>query len=151
MTRPAMIMAALLLIALPAVAQIGDMEGPKTNRQVVAMGLYPPDLIMRHQQALGITDTQRKHMLQLVKAFQADVAELQWNLQNEQQLMRQALAGKTIDTQQVLPHVESVVQMESQFKLAHFKLLIAIKNELTEAQIDQIQQRLQQMRQRAAR
>lgn len=151
MTRPAMIMAALLLIALPAVAQIGDMEGPKTNRQVVAMGLYPPDLIMRHQQALGITDTQRKHMLQLVKAFQADVAELQWNLQNEQQLMRQALAEKTIDTQQVLPHVESVVQMESQFKLAHFKLLIAIKNELTEAQIDQIQQRLQQMRQRAAR
>lgn len=154
MTRLGLLVAALLLSALPAVAQMGDigeLDGPRANRQLLSMGLYPPDLIMRHQQALGITAAQRKRMLKLVQEFQAEVAEIQWNLQNEQQLMRQALAETSIDTQKVLPQVESVVKMESQFKLAHFKLLIAIKNELTEEQVNAIAERLQQLRQRKGR
>ncbi|MDX1736451.1 MAG: hypothetical protein R3228_18885 [Halioglobus sp.] len=148
MTMLKTLTAVLLLTALPAMAQLGPIEGARNNRQLLAMGLYPPDLIMRHQQTLGITESQRKAMLKLVKDFQAEVAELQWNLQNEQQQMRQSLAENRIDTAAVVPRVERVLDMESQFKLAHFKLLIAIKNELTDAQIEQIRQRLREMRQR---
>lgn len=141
-----MLVATLLLFATAPFAQNLDPDNPRADRQILAMGLYPPDLIMRHQQTLGITDAQRKTMLQLVKDFQSDVAELQWNLQNKQQIMRQALGQNRIDSAAVLPEVEAVLALESEFKLAHFKLLIAIKNELTEEQTKMIRQRLRQAR-----
>ena len=110
------------------------------------MGLYPPDLIMRHQQRLGITDDQRDEMLKQVRAFQDDVADLQWNLQNEQQLLRQTLTQNRIDQEAAMPQVEQVLQMESKFKRAHFRLLIAIKNALTEEQISMIREHLRRLR-----
>ena len=147
-TTRALVALLLLLTSGTALAQPRglDMDSPRANRAVLAMGLYPPDIIMRHQQALGITDEQRGNMLKLVRNFQSEVAELQWNLENEQQQMRQALAENTIDAGAVMPRVERVLQMESEFKLAHFRLLIAIKNELTDEQISMIRQRIRERR-----
>ncbi len=138
----------LLLWGGTTLAQTGrmDVDSPRSHRAVLAMGLYPPDIIMRHQQALGITDEQRSSMLKLVRNFQSEVAELQWNLENEQQQMRQALADNTIDADAVMPRVQRVLEMESEFKLAHFRLLIAIKNELTDEQIGMIRQRMRDRR-----
>ena len=140
---------ALLLLAVGSgvLAQGGSGQDARPNhREVLAMGLYPPDIIMRHQQTLGITDVQRGRMLKLVRAFQDEVAELQWNLQSEQQLLRQSLVQDEVDAQAVLPRVERVLQMESEFKLAHFRLLIAVKNELSQEQIAMIKRRLSQRR-----
>ena len=138
--------ALLLLFSLQAAAQDVGMDDSRSKRQLMKMGLFPPDIIMRHQQTLGITQEQRGKMLKLVRSFQDEVAELQWNLQNEQQIMRKSLAAKDVDAQEALPQVERVLQMESEFKLAHFRLLIAIKNELTDEQIRMIRERMRQAR-----
>jgi len=147
--KPALL-AAIFCLAMPLVAPLhaaaqGIGENKQTDRQLVRMGLYPPDIIMRHQQRLGVTDAQRKKMLALVKTFQSDVAELQWNLQKEQQQMQQTLAETKISQAEALKQIESVLEMESKFKLAHFKLLIGIKNELTGEQIELIKQRVRQV------
>lgn len=136
----------LLATTTLSFAQTVDIDNPRANLQVIAMGLYPPDLIMRHQEALGISDQQRKALLKLVRQFQDEVAELQWDLQHEQQLMRTELAQNTLDEAVVMPRVERVLQMESDFKRAHFRLLIAIKNTLTTEQIAMIKQRIRQRR-----
>ncbi|MEZ5568692.1 MAG: hypothetical protein R3E54_10205 [Halioglobus sp.] len=136
----------LLSTTTLSVAQSVDIDDPRANLQAIRMGLYPPDLIMRHQEALGISADQRKAMLKLVRQFQDDVAELQWDLQHEQQLMRADLARDSLDEAAVMPRVERVLQMESEFKRAHFKLLIAIKNTLTAEQIAMIKQRIRQRR-----
>jgi hypothetical protein len=131
-----------LLIAISfcvvATAQAAGLDGDKSNREVFKMGLYPPDIIMRHQQRLGITNDQRSNISRAVKEFQSEVAELQWTMQNEQQLMRQSFSGYHIPTEEALTRAERVLGLESEFKLAHFRLLIATKNELTEKQIDMI-------------
>ncbi len=112
------------------------LDDNKGKREVLMMGLYPPDLVMKHQQRLGITDAQRKNISKAVQRFQSEVAELQWTMQNDQQQLRQFFSGNTIATSEALTQAERVLDLESQFKLAHFKLLIAIKNEMTEEQID---------------
>jgi hypothetical protein len=131
-----------LLIAISfcivAPTQAAGLDGDKSNREVFKMGLYPPDIIMRHQQQLGITNDQRSNISRAVKEFQSEVAELQWTMQNEQQLMRQSFSGYPIPTEEALTRAERVLGLESEFKLAHFRLLIATKNELTEKQIDMI-------------
>ena len=147
MRTPGIILCTVLLtLAATVGAQTLDTDNPRSHREVLAMGLYPPDLIMRHQQRLGITDAQRDEMLKQVRAFQDDVADLQWNLQNEQQLLRQTLAQDRIDLETAMPQVEQVLRMESEFKRAHFRLLIAIKNALTEEQIGMIREYLRRLR-----
>jgi hypothetical protein len=127
-------------------AQAAGLDGEKNNREVIMMGLYPPDIIMRHQQRLGITNDQRSSISKAVQKFQSEVAELQWTLQNEQQLLRQSFSGYSIATEEALAQAERVLGLESGFKLAHFRLLIAIKNELTEKQIDMIDGFIKQKR-----
>ncbi|MFT6367810.1 MAG: hypothetical protein ACJAUG_000095 [Halioglobus sp.] len=127
---------AFIFWACTAQAQNNPMENAASNKQIFKMGLYPPDVIMKHQQRLGISDEQRKHISAAVKVFQTDVAELQWTLQNEQQEFKQALSGYKIETKEAMAKAENLLKMESQFKLAHFNLLFAIKNELTQEQID---------------
>jgi hypothetical protein len=62
------------------------------------------------------------------------------------QLLRQSFSGYSIATEAALAQAERVLGLESGFKLAHFKLLIAIKNELTEKQIDMINGFIKQRR-----
>lgn len=132
---------ALLLgldICIVAAAQAQGPAGDRGTREALMMGLYPPDIIMRRQQALGITDEQRASILNAVQTFQSEVAEMQWTLQNDQQSLRGSFAVYPIATEEALLQAEHVLALESKFKLAHFKLLIAIKNELTEEQIAMI-------------
>lgn len=135
------LMKVLLLSACLGVAALGQAQAPmvdKNKLKVIGLGLYPPDLIMRHQQQLGITDDQRTTISQAVAAFQSEVSELQWNLQNGQQLLKQLLEANPIELQDSLAQAESVLEMESSFKLAHFRLLITIKNTLTGEQVSTI-------------
>lgn len=136
-----------LLAAAAVHAQTDYLEKGTSQRKVFAMGLYPPDVIMKHQQRLGITDDQRAGITAAVKQFQSEVAELQWDMQNEQQLLLQSLSANDIDQEKALDEAGKALAMESQFKLAHMKLLIAIKNELTDKQIEMIKLAIQQRRQ----
>ena len=67
-------------------------------------------------------------------------------MQSEQQLLRQSFAGYTIKTEESLAQAKKVLALESSFKLAHFRLLIAIKNALTEEQIDVINREIKAKR-----
>jgi Spy/CpxP family protein refolding chaperone len=127
----------MLSCACAATAQgIGVEE--KDNRKVLLMGLYPPDILMRQQQRLGITKEQRTEIAGLVRDFQADISELQWSMPAEQQALREMLDKPGIDSEAALAQAATVLKMESEFKLGHFKLLIAIKNTLTDDQIDML-------------
>jgi len=130
----------VLAICFVSLAQAQGLDDAKGKRETIMMGLYPPDIIMKHQQRLGITDSQRKNISRAVQRFQSEVAELQWTMQNDQQQLHQFFSGYVIETDKALAQAERVLALESQFKLAHFKLLIAIKNELTEDQIDMVDQ-----------
>ena len=142
-----MLLGCALTIAGAVQAQPEGADRTIKHREILRMGLYPPDVIMRHQQRLGITGEQRETISAAVSKFQTDVAGLQWELQNEQQLLQQSLSGYRIETDEALARVEQVLQLESQFKLLHFELLIAIKNTLTEEQIDMIRARLRKLQQ----
>jgi len=134
------ILAAVLLLCAASVSAQGIELGKKDNREVLRMGLYPPDLLMRHQQRLGITDDQRSAIAALVGQFQQEVTELQWSIPAERQQLQDLLNRPQIDTEAALKEAQGLLAREADFKLAHFRLLIAIKNELTEQQIGMIDQ-----------
>jgi hypothetical protein len=135
-----------LTFCVVALTQAEGATGDRSKREALMMGLYPPDIIMRRQQALGITDDQRANILKAVQHFQAEVAEMQWTLQNDQQLLRESFAVYPIKTEDALVQAGQLLELESRFKLAHFRLLIAIKNELSEEQIKMIDEGIRRKR-----
>ena len=132
------ILVALLACWVSVAAGQNTAGGGKDHREVLRMGLYPPDILMRRQQQLGITSAQRADIAAVVREFQGNITELQWAMPSEQQKLRAMLNSKEIDTDAALVQAAQVLKMESEFKMAHFELLIAIKNELTDEQIDML-------------
>ena len=144
--KPLQLLLFAIFLTLTTMAQADVMGGKKAKREALNMGLYPPDMIMRHQQRLGITEAQRSDITREVKTFQSAVTELQWNMQSEQQKLRESFAGYTIDADESLAQAEKVLALENRFKLAHFRMLIAIKNTLSEDQIDMIKLEIKRKR-----
>ena len=137
------VLACFLIFWVSLSAAQNAARGEKDHREVLRMGLYPPDILMRQQQALGISSEQRKDIAALVQDFQGKVTELQWAMPNEQQKLKKMLAASNIDSEAALAQAAQVLKMESEFKLAHFELLIAIKNELTDEQINILDKAIQ--------
>ncbi len=137
--KPVIRLLTALALVLAASAAVGQNMPPHgDNRELLRMGLYPPDILMRHQQEIGITSEQRKAIAMLVRDFQGEITELQWAMPAEQQKLRGLLREDSVDSAAALAQAEKVFGMESEFKKAHFELLIAIKNELTAEQVQAI-------------
>ena len=93
--------------------------------------LYPPDLVLDHQQAIALDETQRSAILGEVRATQAELVELDANLRRDTEVLGELLDTHPIDETAALAASERVIGRESQIKTAHLRLLIRIKNQLT--------------------
>jgi Spy/CpxP family protein refolding chaperone len=104
--------------------------------------LFPPNLVMRHQNDISLTAEQRTAITDAIKQAQSKVLEIQWQLEDQQQKLDQMLQAPRVDEKAALAQAERVMIAEQQMKKAHLALLIEIKNHLTEEQ----QQKLRDLR-----
>ena len=117
----------LLLAATPILAA----QEPEPE---FAKFLYPPELVMQHQQAIRLTPEQRTAVTQAIRDFQAKVVELQWKMQDETQKLTELVQETRVDETQTLTQVDRVLSIEREIKRAHMALLVRIKNTLTSEQ-----------------
>jgi len=142
----------LLQFALPAGAQP---LGPGTEAGPPGMGgppgpggppffenLFPPNMIMRHQSEIGLTDEQRSAITKQMEDSQKGLVRLQWDVERESEKLGKLLEGTQVDETAALKQADQVMNAEQRLKKAHLALLIRMKNELTAVQ----QQKLRQLR-----
>ena len=98
--------------------------------------LFPPELVMQHQQALRLTPEQRTSITQGIRDFQLKMVELQWKMQDEAQKLTELVQEAKVDEAQTLAQVDRVLGVEREIKRAHMGLLVRIKNQLAPAQQD---------------
>jgi len=103
--------------------------------------MYAPELIMQHQGELGLTDAQRTTIAGAMKEAQGTVVDTQWKLSAEVEKLGKLLHEDRIDEPQALTQVDRVLSLEREMKRAQMTLMIRLKNALTPAQ----QQKLQQL------
>lgn len=104
--------------------------------------LFPPELVMAHQKALGLDDAQKNDMRgELLKA-QTRFTELQWQLQDAMESLVALLKKNPADERQVLAQLDKVLAAEREMKRTQVGLLVRIRNRLTPDQ----QARLQKVR-----
>jgi len=125
-------LAVVVLACLLASVHLAAAESP--GEDPIAQQLFPPDLVMKHGQEIGLDDAQRTAMKQAIQAAQTRFLDAQWDMQAASQKMVRLLQARPIDETAVLAQADKVMGLERDVKKAQLSLLIRIKNLLTEAQ-----------------
>ena len=102
--------------------------------------LYPPDAVMQHQQAVGLSEEQKNNLKVEVRQAQLKFTELQWTLQDEMERLVALLKQSKADEKQAASQLDKVLAAEHEIKRAQLMLLIRMKNNLTPAQQIQLRE-----------
>ena len=122
----------LALSALPLGAQ-------QPQNDPLGEYLFPPELVMQHQQAIGLNEEQKSFIKAEIRKAQTRFTDLQWQLQEEMEKMVALIKESRVDEQQVLAQLEKILALEREIKRTHLGLVIRIKNKLTSEQQAQLQ------------
>ena len=131
----------VLLLALAAPARV---RAQPPGEDPIAKNVFPPELVMKYSQEIGLDDRQRAAIKENVQGVQSKFIDTQWNLQEESQKMVRLLQAQPVNEAAVLAEVDKVLALEREIKRAQISLLVRIKNLLTEPQ----QAKLQELRKR---
>jgi Spy/CpxP family protein refolding chaperone len=122
-----------LLAAGPALAQ--QPPGPQPpGPDPLAGNLFPPELIMQNQQALGLSEEQRSAMIAEIQRVQNQSAGVQWRLQAAVERLGAIMRQPRVDETQALAQLDTVLALEREMKRAQITLLLRLKNRLTPEQ-----------------
>lgn len=111
----------------------------------LAENFFPPELVMQHQQAIGLSEDQRALLKTEIRKAQTRFTELQWQLQDEGEKILSLVKQERIDEQKVLAELDKILGVEREIKRAQISLAVKIKNSLTPEQ----QARLQDIKNKA--
>ena len=102
----------------------------------------PPELIMQHQQEIGLSPDQRSFIHAELQKAQTKFNELQWQLAGEMETMASLVKQEKVDEAQTLAQLDKILNLEREIKRTHITLVIRIKNRLSAEQ----QARLQELK-----
>ena len=126
-------MRSLILLTLMASAAAAQQpEDPLRD------SLFPPEAIMRHQQALGLTDYQKSALKTELRQAQARFSELQWALEDAVERLAKLLKPAKVDEKAGAEQLDKVLNAEREVKRAQLLLLMRLKNSLSAAQQAQL-------------
>lgn len=104
----------------------------------IGQNLFPPEMVMQHRQAIGLTDEQKNAIKQELMKASTHFNELQWQMQDEMETMDNLTKGGTVDEAQVLAQLDKILNLERDLKRTQLTVAIRIKNKLTAEQQNQL-------------
>lgn len=104
----------------------------------IGEAFFAPEMVMQHQQAIELTDVQKEALRQAMREAQLQFTDQQWALQDEVAAMATLIGTPRVDEERVLAQLQKVLAAEREVKQTQIRLLVRIKNLLTEAQQEQL-------------
>jgi hypothetical protein len=129
-------MAGICLVLLASVASAQDRGLPK---DVFRGKLFAPNIILEHQDELGLSKEQYTAIKAAVVEVQGNVAEHEWDLRQAYQKVLADLDESPIDAEKVLKNVEVALLAENKVKQMQVAMLIKLRNLLTDEQMAYLQ------------
>jgi Spy/CpxP family protein refolding chaperone len=129
-----------LILALLLLTPLAAQQPPEDPLRDV---LFPPEAVMQHQQALGLSDEQKNNLKVEIRQAQLKFTELQWTLQDEMERLISLLKQSKVDEKLASSQLDKVLAAEREIKRAQLMLLIRIKNNLTQTQQTQLRELLE--------
>jgi hypothetical protein len=108
------------------------------GRDPIAESLFPPELVMANQSAIGLDDPQKTYLRGEISKAQARFTDLQWQLQDAMETLVSLLKQSSVDESQTLAQLDKELALEREIKRTQIGLLVRIKNKLTRDQQEQL-------------
>lgn len=100
--------------------------------------LFPPDLILREAEPLGLSDGQRSAVAALVKETKKAFVDGQSKLRDTTDILSKTVKGASVSEQTALDQFTATLEAEKEMKRAQFLMLVRAKNLLTPAQQEKL-------------
>ena len=100
----------------------------------------PPELIMQHQQEIGLSPDQKSFIHAELQKAQIRFSDLQWQLSTELETMAGLVKQEKVDEAQTLAQLDKILNLEREIKRTHITLVIRIRNKLTAEQQTRLQE-----------
>lgn len=95
---------------------------------------FGPELVMAHQQEIGLSDRQRAAIQAAMKEAQNRFVDLQFRLNLETEKLQRLVDPPAPDEAKAIAQLERVLDVEREVKRVQLALMVRIKGELTESQ-----------------
>src|SRR5262247_1641654 len=135
----------LFLLTLLLLFNTATLRAQQPPSDPLGENLFPPELVMQHQEALGLTEEKIALLETELHQAQARFTDLQEQLQAEAEKMVELVKQGRLDESKTLAQLDKILNLEREIKRAQIALLIKIKNSLTPEQqmkLREIQNRL---------
>jgi Spy/CpxP family protein refolding chaperone len=123
-----------LVIAITLGLALAAPAGAAPSPDPIADALIPPEIVMSHQQELGISDAQRTTLQTDMQEAQSRFTSLQWQLSAAVERLRAILAQAHVDENAALAQLDREQAIERDIKRTQLQLMIRIKNVLSPEQ-----------------
>ncbi len=123
------------LVAIITVLQLGGVFAQDLTPDLLERFLVRPDLIMRHQRALQLTEEQKEFMIGEVQRAQSEFTSLQWKLQGSVEKLATLMRDPETNDDELLAQLDQVLDLERKIKRAQLILAVRIKRKLTKEQV----------------
>jgi hypothetical protein len=120
-----------LSICLLALLAVSLARGQQLDQDQMAQNFFPPDLVMKHQEAIGLSEEQKGYLKGEIRSAQLKFTEWQFKLQDETEKMLSLAKQPHIEEKDALAQLEKVLVIERDIKRLQVTLLVHIKNNLT--------------------
>lgn len=133
----ALALAALVSLSLlPAAARA--QQSPQMTSDAVARDYFPPRLVLAYAEEIGLTEEQRELIDSESRAAQDSFLELRLELEDEVRRLIGLSNLHPVDEEAVVEQLEAILGLEHRIKVLQARLLVRVKNALTEEQHDEL-------------
>ena len=123
------------IAVLAMVLGAGVAAGAQPKADVFKGKLFPPNVILQHQDELNLSKEQFKAIKAAVVEVQANVAEHEWDLREAYVNVLSELDKKPVDEARVMEFVDKALVAENNVKKEQVAMLIRVRNLLTDEQV----------------
>jgi Spy/CpxP family protein refolding chaperone len=128
-----------VLACLGLMSSVAFAQGLPGKKDVFKGKLFAPNVILEHQDELGLTKEQFTAIKTAVVEVQASIAGHEWDLREAYQQTLASLDETPIDEEQVMKNVKKALLAENQVKQLQVRMLIRLRKLLTPEQVEYLQ------------
>ena len=124
----------VLLLVAGVLLTVAFTSAQQPDQDPLGRYVFPPELVMQHQQQIGLTADQKNYLRSEVQRVTVRFTELQWQLQDAMEGLLVMMKASSVNEQDAQTQLDKVLGIEREIKHLHVGLAIRIKNNLTPEQ-----------------
>ncbi len=121
-------------ILLLLVTTVGVVQGQDVFREK----LFSVDLILKYAEDIALSDQQEASVKKIYNDHISEFNSLKWELDAQMVKMDRLISTDQVDNEAALKKMDHLLDLENKLKKMRFKVMLALKSQLTETQQEQL-------------